>query len=64
MKFIKKNYGWMIVVILAILPMFLLIDMINFDFSNGVTLIEGAGGEGKSTLEMLYHITGEFAVDG
>lgn len=64
MKFIKKNYGWIIVAILAILPMFILLDMMNIDFSNGlsITLIEGAGGEGMTTLEMMYHVSGEFAI--
>ncbi|MFC6268137.1 ferric reductase-like transmembrane domain-containing protein [Frigoriflavimonas asaccharolytica] len=64
MNYLKINYGWMIVAILAILPMFILLNMLNFDFSNGfaVTLIEGKGEEGKTTLEMLYHISGEFAI--
>jgi methionine sulfoxide reductase heme-binding subunit len=64
MNFIKKNYGWLIVALLAILPMFILLNMVNIDFTNGlsVTLIEGAGSEGKTTLEMMYHISGEFAI--
>jgi len=64
MKFLKKNYGWMIVAILAILPMFVVFNMINIDFINGfsITLIEGAGEGGRTTLEMLYHVTGEFAI--
>lgn len=64
MNFIKKNYGWMLVAILAILPMSVVFSMINVDFTNGfsITLIEGAGGEGRTTIEMLYHVTGEFAI--
>ena len=54
----------MIVAILATLPMFLIFNMVNIDFTNGlsVTPIEGAGSEGKTTLEMMYHISGEFAI--
>jgi len=64
MNFIKKNYGWILVTILGIFPLFILLRMVNIDFSNGlsVSLIEGAGSEGKTTLEMLYHISGEFAI--
>ncbi|SDX82282.1 ferric reductase-like transmembrane domain-containing protein [Flavobacterium degerlachei] len=64
MTFIKKNYGWMLVAILAIFPLFVIFKMINIDFSNGlsITLIEGAASEGKTTLEMLYHVSGEFAI--
>ncbi|MBU2905266.1 ferric reductase [Arenibacter algicola] len=64
MNFLKRNYGWMIVAILAILPMFILINMVHIDFTNGlsITLIEVAGSDGMTTLEMLYHISGEFAI--
>lgn len=64
MKFLKRNYGWMIVVLLAILPMFIIFNMINIDFTNGVTisLVEGAGSDGMTTLEMMYHVSGEFAI--
>jgi sulfoxide reductase heme-binding subunit YedZ len=64
MNFIKKNYGWMIVAILAILPIIPLLSLVNIDFTNGVSisLIEGAGSDGMTTLEMLYHISGEFAI--
>ena len=48
MKYIKKNYGWMIITILAILPMIPLLNMV----------LEG----GKENLDMLYHISGEFAI--
>ena len=64
MSFIKKNYGWIIVTILAIIPMFILSTMLTIDTSNGFvfTLVENGGKEGMSTLEMLYHITGEFSI--
>ena len=64
MNFIKRNYGWVIVTILAALPMLVIFNMINIDFSNGVSisLIEGAGEGGRTTLEMLYHVSGEFAI--
>jgi methionine sulfoxide reductase heme-binding subunit len=64
MNFIKKNYGWIIVAILATLPLLIISKIIHIDFTNGLTfsLVEGAGSEGKSTLEMLYHISGEFAI--
>jgi sulfoxide reductase heme-binding subunit YedZ len=64
MEFLKKNYGWIIVTILAILPMLILSAMFKIDTSNGfvLTLAENGGKEGMSTLEMLYHITGEFSI--
>jgi methionine sulfoxide reductase heme-binding subunit len=64
MNFIKKNYGWIIVAILATLPLLIISKMIHIDFTDGLTfsLVEGAGSKGKSTLEMLYHISGEFAI--
>lgn len=62
MNFLKRNYGWMIVAILAALPMFVIFSMVNIDLTNGLSLIEGAGGEGRTTIEMLYHVTGEFAI--
>lgn len=48
MAFIKKNYGWMIVTILASLPLIPL-------FKIG---LEG----GKDNIDILYHISGEFAI--
>ena len=64
MDFLKKNYGWMLVAMLAVLPMFIILNMVNIDLANGlsITLVEGAGGEGRTTLALLYHITGEFAI--
>ena len=64
MKFIKRNYGWMLVAILAILPLFIIFGMVNIDYANGlsISLIEDTASEGRSTLEMLYHISGEFAI--
>ena len=64
MKFIKRNYGWMLVAILAILPLFIIFGMVNIDYANGLStsLIEDTASEGRSTLEMLYHISGEFAI--
>jgi sulfoxide reductase heme-binding subunit YedZ len=64
MNFLKNNYGWMIVVILAILPMSVIFGMVNINFANGlsITLVEGAGAEGMTTIEMMYHVSGEFAI--
>lgn len=64
MDFLKKNYGWMLVAILGSLPLLVLTNMLDLNLSNGVsiTLVEGEGGEGKTTLEMLYHVSGEFAI--
>lgn len=64
MSFIKKNYGWMIVALIGVLPIIPLLNLITLDFSNGfsISLLEGTAGEGKSSLEMLYHISGEFAI--
>ena len=64
MSFLKKNYGWLIVAMLAIIPLFILSSMFKIDTTHGfaLTLIEDGGKEGMSTLEMLYHISGEFAI--
>ncbi|MDF4203083.1 ferric reductase-like transmembrane domain-containing protein [Maribacter sp. SA7] len=64
MGFLKKNYGWMIVAVLAIIPLFILSSMFKIDTTNGIalSLVENGGKEGMSTLEMLYHISGEFAI--
>ncbi|WP_047245523.1 ferric reductase [Maribacter thermophilus] len=64
MAFIKRNYGWIIVVILACLPLIPLLNMLQIDFSNGisVSLTESAGNNGRTTAEMMYHVSGEFAI--
>jgi methionine sulfoxide reductase heme-binding subunit len=64
MKFIKRNYGWMIVAILASLPLMVIFNMINVDLTNGLafSVKANAGAEGKTNLEMLYHVSGEFAI--
>ncbi|MEO9894409.1 ferric reductase [Aurantibacter sp.] len=64
MRFLKQNYGWMIVAVLASLPLLAIFNMLHFDFSDAITisLIEESGGKGKTTLEMLYHVSGEFAI--
>lgn len=48
MSFLKKNYGWIIVAILATLP---LIPLLKIG-------LEG----GDKNVDMLYHISGEFAI--
>ncbi|WP_147676846.1 ferric reductase-like transmembrane domain-containing protein [Algibacter pacificus] len=64
MNILKKNYGWIIVTILASLPLLVILRMINIDFSNGIALsfAENTVGEGRTTIEMLYHVSGEFAI--
>lgn len=62
MNFIKKNFGWMIVAILAALPLMVVSRMIQFDFTNGFSLAETSADASRTTLEMLYHVTGEFAI--
>lgn len=57
MKFIKNNYGWIIVAILATLPVLPLSNMLNTAITEGVTSIEG-----EKAVGMLYHISGEFAI--
>lgn len=47
MQTIKKNYGWVLVTILALLP---LIPLSNFDLDT------------EKGVHMLYHISGEFAI--
>ncbi len=54
----------MIVAILAIVPLFIILNMLSINFTNGLTisLVEGAGGDEMTTLEMMYHVSGEFAI--
>ena len=64
MSFIKRNYGWVIVSILAIVPLLIIVDLLHIDFSKGLTftLVKESESDSAHTLEMLYHITGEFAI--
>ncbi|MDT0539735.1 ferric reductase-like transmembrane domain-containing protein [Croceitalea sp. P059] len=65
MNLIKKNYGWVLVVILASLPLLILSSMVSISVIEGtlkLTLIENQAASNSDTLEMLYHITGEFAI--
>ena len=64
MVFLKRNYGWLIVTILASLPLLVIKEMINFNFSTNlsISLAESALGQGRTTAEMLYHVSGEFAI--
>lgn len=64
MNFIKKNYGWIIVAILAAFPLTIIAGMLQFDFTDGmsITLAETSVDAHRTTLEMLYHVTGEFAI--
>lgn len=48
MAFLKKNYGWIIVAILAALP---LIPLSKMGLDGGI-----------ENIDMLYHISGEFAI--
>ena len=57
MHFIKRNYGWMIVALLAILPFIPLLSMLNTVITEGI-----ASKEGENAIGMLYHISGEFAI--
>lgn len=54
----------MIVALLAFLPLLVIFNMIHINITDGfsMTLIEGAGSEGMTTLEMMYHVSGEFAI--
>lgn len=64
MNFIKQHYGWLIVVTLAIAPMFIIFNMLHLDFSDDLTfsIKESELTNDKTTLEMLYHVSGEFAI--
>ncbi len=62
MNFVKRNYGWIIVTILAILPLIIVFGMINIDLSDGLSITFDKGPGSESTLDMLYHVTGEFAI--
>ncbi len=48
MTFLRRNYGWMIVALLAVLPLIPLLKILTK--------------EGESNIGMLYHISGEFAI--
>ncbi|MDO6803102.1 ferric reductase [Wenyingzhuangia sp. 1_MG-2023] len=48
MAFFKKNYGWLMVSVLATLP---LIPLVKTGFDGG-----------KENIDMLYHISGEFSI--
>jgi len=54
----------MLVAILAILPLSIIYNMVHIDFTKGatITLVDGAGSDGMTTLEMMYHVSGEFAI--
>ncbi|MCR1026676.1 ferric reductase [Cellulophaga baltica] len=64
MRLIKKNYGWFIVSVLAILPLFILANFLEVEYASGfaVSLKESAENSDQSTIELLYHISGEFAI--
>ncbi|APZ47481.1 ferric reductase [Polaribacter reichenbachii] len=57
MKFIKNNYGWIIVAILATLPVLPLSNMLSTAITEGI-----ASTKGEKAVSMLYHISGEFAI--
>lgn len=54
----------MIVVVLAILPIIPLLNFVDIDFSNGlnVSLVKNTANQDRSSADMLYHISGEFAI--
>ncbi|NRT10552.1 sulfoxide reductase heme-binding subunit YedZ [Flavobacterium sp. 14A] len=54
----------MIVALIGVLPIIPLLNLVTLNFSNGfsISLVAGTASEGKSSLEMLYHISGEFAI--
>lgn len=64
MVFIKRNYGWIIVAVLATLPLIPLLNFVTIDISEGISikLIQNTNEAGREPVEMLYHISGEFAI--
>lgn len=64
MAFLKRNYGWILLTILACLPLIPLLNMLHIDFSDGISisLLESTGNNGRTTAEMMYHVSGEFAI--
>ena len=48
MAFLKNNYGWLIVAIIATLPL--------------IPLLRIGLNDSNSNVDMLYHISGEFAI--
>ncbi|MBU2020077.1 MAG: ferric reductase [Bacteroidetes bacterium] len=61
MKAIRRNYGWVIVTLLASLPLIIVANMVEMNFTNGFS-IDFVEVDGVSSLGMLYHVTGEFAI--
>lgn len=61
MDLIKRNYGWVLVAIFALLPLLPISGLIITAITEGV-FTNNMGPGGKETLGMLYHISGEFAI--
>jgi len=65
MNFLRKNCGWIIVVVLASLPLIPVLSILDLDFSNGMFELSVIGydhEEKQKTAAMLYHISGEFSI--
>ena len=57
MSMVKRNYGWMLVTVLAFLPMLIIFNMLE-----QATSMNDQAVEGRSVIDMFYHISGEFAI--
>ena len=64
LNYIKKNYGWLIVAVIASLPFLPLFGMLQTELANrsSSSLIYEDTLETSQSLAMLYHISGEFSI--
>jgi len=62
MVFLRRNFGWITVATLAVLPLFILTSMINVDFTSASIVALQDALDAEDPLAMLYHISGEFAI--
>ncbi len=64
LNYIKKNYGWLIVAVIASLPLLPLFGMLQTELANrsSTSLIYEDTLETSQSLAMLYHISGEFSI--
>ncbi|MFT7298570.1 MAG: sulfoxide reductase heme-binding subunit YedZ [Sphingobacteriales bacterium] len=60
-KRLKRNYGWVITLIIGLMPMLMILSVISVDFSDGFS-ISYTNAEGRNRLHWLIHETGELAI--
>ena len=60
LNYIKKNYGWLIVMLIAVGQLGIVI--MHIDFSNGISFKPDAERPNMTGLEFMVHLTGEIAI--